>query len=263
MVHKINTADMEVGEQVTVQGTVQYSHVATQIAGEELREANARRVQRGWSPYKGPLTLIELANARIVYKDAQHPTIAEQWLQETFFESRSDASGGYHVILQNRLNTLPPVVQVDAQRNATQIRLDGELARGLHVMCVCKVYRGTRGHENNKGVGLNLVALLEPVRYVAPSGAQVDLQSALGIKMDKPIVYYKASQGNEADEPARPASQPQQAPARQQAAPQAPAPAPAAAPIQDDGWGAPAGPVEPDPWPADEWGAPMPGEPEY
>ena len=199
-----------------VRGKLAYSRLARQIDGEELQKDQMRRQQKGWIPIEKPYTTATINNAQVVYASGnpQQKTPAEIYAEEHFYQSRSNQATGWSFTANNKGKNLPWVAEMNGNQ-AVQVIPEGELANGLDITLVMRVFKG----KPNNGLSLDGVIVNEPIRYF--NGA-----AGAGLA-DMGITFVPA-----ATQPAAPA--PAQAPVA------APAPAPVAAPAQAPAY-APAG----------------------
>lgn len=179
----INNSQLKAGTKIYVEGEVNFSRIANIIQDTELAKDIERKRRLGMNPIEKPYTTITINNAKIRPVNPSGLSIEEQFIQEKFYQSKSNP-GGMNYTINNKSPYLPAVAQFDPQTNtAPQINLEGnELAVGLKVILELIVYQPKS--FTNKGIGLNSVMLMEPARfYGGASGADF---SALGIQY-KPL----------------------------------------------------------------------------
>ena len=194
-----------------VRGVLAYSRLAHQIDGEELQKDQTRRQQKGWIPIDKPYTTATINNAQVLYASGnpQQKTPAEIYAEEHFFQSRSAQAQGWSFTGNNKGKVLPWIAEMKGKQ-AVQVVPEGELANGLDVTLVMRVFRG----KGNNGLSLDGVIVNEPIRYYT-GGATAGLA-------DLGITFVPAAATSA---PAAPASAPvaAPAPAAMPAAPAAPA----------------------------------------
>lgn len=252
--------------QVLVEGTVDYSRIASHIDGNELQ----RRIERDRSqfPTTTPHTLLELSNIQVYRTGAAgadgyaQPTPGEAFVESKTF-TRKNAEKGICLTLENKTKNLPALLTRNAETGAYEqvVRPEGEIAPGTRVQAVLRVFHVAK--YNKQGINLEAVLVSTPeVPYA--SGRGLDL-SAYGIELAGPIVATEAATSgqSQAQAPADvsvttdaatglpAAPQPQQA----QQAPQAPAQPMQQGFAQQPAQQAPAAPVVP---PAAQYQVPQP-----
>lgn len=240
---------------VMVRGNIRFSRLLKPIQGEELINDQKRRTQLGMIAIEVPYTSIELDNARIVpMRPDGVKTIEEQFVEERFYQKRDpdDASMHYSVInkspypnkfYQKRDTTASGAKNMEAD----QIQPTGELANGLDVILLLRIFASKR--YQRKSIGLQGIVLQEPIRYYSGPTNQM-LASAGIILHDDPSLNQTAP----AEKPAEPAAV--SAPAPNTAFATQPAPAPAPMPASTP---APAYMAQPEgPWTCPSCGATNP-----
>lgn len=174
----ISTQSLTPGELFCVRGKLTYGRLAKQVDGEELEKDKQRRAARGMRPIERPYTSATITDAYVPLKDKNNPTLEERYAQESLYTSHANGSHGFNFSAVNRGNRLPWIGVRDPQdpMKIEQIMLPNELASGLDVTLVMRVFQG----KPNKGVTLDGVILNEPPRYFASADPTASL-SALGI----------------------------------------------------------------------------------
>jgi hypothetical protein len=145
-----------------VRGKVGYSHIATHTTDAERMEANKRRQH----PIDKNYTTLTIHSAQVLCKDPANPTIEEQYAAESLYNSSSPKYPGKNFSGMNKSRNLPQVGVLtptpEAPNNYVETKLDAELASGLDVTLVMRVYKG---QGSNNGVSLDRVLVNEPIRY--------------------------------------------------------------------------------------------------
>ena len=184
--YNIQVNQLSVGAKIYVEGITTYSRLAKHIDGEELKKDQLRKKQRGMVIIDKPYTTISIEDAKIhSISKTGSLTLEEQFIQERFYmKQKIDAAtnqpiGNTYVYnINNKSPFLPLVSQFDAQANAaTKVKLENELATGLKVMLCLSVYQ-SKAWSGNKGISLDGVIVMEPIRYYTSSAQDF---SALGI----------------------------------------------------------------------------------
>lgn len=160
----VSTNQLTNGAYFAVRGNVSFSRIATRIEGDELEQDKQRRRARGWIPVERPYTTMTINNARVIYYHGpQNKRNEEIYAEESLYTSQRNAGAGFFFSAQNRGRKLPWVGVLDADgKTVNQVpNLEGELANGLDVTLIMRVFQG----KPNKGVSLDGVIVHEPIRY--------------------------------------------------------------------------------------------------
>ena len=148
---------------VLIDGTVEYSHIASWTEGEELNRYNQRQQQYGRGLEKYPFAQMVIENASVRMANPNAPTIAEQYFCESLYQ-KNDKTGGMHYRATKKnargFASLPDVMVIE-NNNAIKITPVGELAKGLKVTLVMRVFKS----QPNNGITLDAVLVNEPIRY--------------------------------------------------------------------------------------------------
>lgn len=164
MASTININTIPTGTTVSVTGLVDFSHIKTQIAGEELAAENARRTARGLIPSDKPYTRLNIKNCQVDYLDPNNPTDAEKAIAERFFVATKHPEKGQCYAPVNKSSVLPNVyVRSNAQsKQLERLVLENELAPDVPVTVNVRFYKT----KLNTGISLDSVIVNEkPVRY--------------------------------------------------------------------------------------------------
>lgn len=193
----VDTNQLTAGTIFMVRGKMSYSRIASQIAGEELAKDIAKHNKRGWYPVTTPYTQATISNAEILFKDPNSLSNEEIYAKESLYQknNQSPAEGFYFRAL-NKGNRLPYIGVREPNSNVVnQINPEGELAVGLDVTLVLKVFQG----NPNKGVSLEGIIVNEPIRYYnAGDGAGL---AELGITFNRVDIPEQAPAENVAPAP--------------------------------------------------------------
>ena len=161
----ISTNQLTPGRIFLVRGKVGFSRLTSRIEGEELQQDIQRRRSKGWLPIEKPYTTITINQAEVIVKDRNNIQPEEQYAIESLYTSSSQrGQGGYSYTANNKgARSLPyiAVTRAGAQGVVDQIQPEGELANGLDVTLVMRVFKG----KPNIGVSLDGVIVNEPIRY--------------------------------------------------------------------------------------------------
>lgn len=165
----INLNEIPAGTTVSVTGFVDFSHIKTQIAGEELAANNARAVQRGSIPIDKPHTQMTIKNCHIDYENPSVPTEAEKFIAEKIYVSAKHPEKGPCLTAVNKSSVLPNTYVRDNEQSMTleRLALDGELAPDVPVTIYLRFFKAQR----NTGVSLDTVIVnTKPVKYYSSNG---------------------------------------------------------------------------------------------
>lgn len=161
----ITTNQLTPGRIFLVRGKVGFSRLTSRIEGEELQQDIQRRRSKGWLPIEKPYTTITINQAEVIVKDRNSIQPEEQYAIESLYTSSSQrGQGGYSYTANNKGTRALPYIAVTragAQGVVDQIQPEGELANGLDVTLVMRVFKG----KPNMGVSLDGVIVNEPIRY--------------------------------------------------------------------------------------------------
>lgn len=176
----VNTNQLTPGTTFMVQGKVGFSRIASRIEGEELQQDMRRRQSKGWPPTEKPYTTMTINQANVLVKNPQQPSPEEQYAIESLYTSSSQrGQGGYSFTGNNKGTRGLPYVAVRRPDNPNvvdQIQPEGELANGLDVTLVMRVFKG----KPNNGISLDGIIVNEPIRYFDNARAGAGL-GAFGI----------------------------------------------------------------------------------
>lgn len=190
MAKTIDTNKLTPGKLIRIRGNVAYSRLAKQIAGNELAEDMERKRKAGRIPIDRPYTTITICNATILTEGPQ-PTLEEQYIEERLYKSSMERSQGYSFTINDKGKYLPVVAELDNNNTANQVKMAKELASGLDVTLVLRVFKGSP----NNGVALHMVLVNEPVKFY-DGGVGAGLE-ALGITFNPISDEVEYKDGNE------------------------------------------------------------------
>ncbi|MFJ2662550.1 hypothetical protein [Arthrobacter koreensis] len=191
--YTIAATELTPGQTVMVRGKTTFSRLARLVEGEALAKSDATRVQNGMQAIGRPYTSVNLAHAEVLFADPANPTREELFVQERRFVSKKNPENGLGYGIDNKSTTLPPVGVRNANNEIEQVILENDLAAGLDVTLVLRVYK-PKTHLNC-GLSLDLVVVEEPIRYYNAGVNQSEL-AARGIIFAKPLVPVEAAQAS-------------------------------------------------------------------
>lgn len=176
----INSNQLTPGKLILVNGILDYCHITSLIQGEELKKLNERNVAHGWQPKNRPHTKAAVRNASVIMQNPNEPTIEERYISERLYTSPQNPEKNYCYTAENSGTNLPwvGVIRTGTTNIVDQIQPEGELAAGLNVTLVLRVYKPKS--QLNNGVSLDGVIVNEPVRYYQNNAINAGL-SELGI----------------------------------------------------------------------------------
>lgn len=164
--YKLN--DLTVGETFLVRGKACFSRIARQTTDAEREKSNAERKakNRNAIDIQRNYTSMTICNASVLCKNPSQATPEEIYASESCYTSSNpEKYPGYNFTCMNKSKNLPKVGVLNPNKpdSYDEVTLDGkELAAGLDVTCVCRVFEGKNG---NKGISLDTVLVNEPIRY--------------------------------------------------------------------------------------------------
>ena len=232
----ISNAQLTPEKTFLVRGKVSFCRITRQTTDKEREDANKRRS----FPIGKNYTSVSLYDAHVQCVDPSNPTLEERYAAESFYTSSNAKFTGNNFSAMNQSRNLPAVgIELEKGSNHyVQITPQGELAQGLEVILVMRVFKGA----GNNGVSLDRILVQEPIRYYGGSSAVESTLANFGITFqamapaqhpaseeqigpEDNVEPTPAPAQNNAFAPAQPAPQPVQ---------EAPAPAPAAPAATDN-----------------------------
>lgn len=175
---------------VLVKGKLTYSRLAKLVEGEDLKRVDAQRAANGMQPIGRPHTSVNLSEAEVLFVDPQNPTPEEIFVHERRFASAKHPEHGMSYGIDNKSTQLPLIGVKKADGTTDQVILEGDLAAGLEVTLVLRVYKPK--NYSNCGLSLDLVQLHEEPRYFN-AGINTAELAARGITFNTPPVRVEAA----------------------------------------------------------------------
>ena len=164
----ISTNNLTPGALYCVRGRVGFCRITRHCTDDERIKDNDRRRIKVDKNYSN----ISLYDAIVLYNDPQNPTIEERYAEECLYLSKSANYPGDNFSAMNKSPNLPLVFQVSASdpNKYDQVHLEKEIAPGVDVTIVMRVFKGKGAI--NAGVTLERVLINElgPIRYFEGSG---------------------------------------------------------------------------------------------
>lgn len=233
---KITTNELAPNSTFLIRGKVSFSRITRFMTKAEFDAENQRRTQSGRPTDNKPYAHVSMVNCMVLCTDPNNKTINEQFAEQKLFTSTkapetgwnytAKQTGMFETLPDGRVVTtgyLPTVWTQDSNGHFVQIQPQGELANGLDIIAVMRVYKATP----NNGVALDRILCMEPIRYYAgnPNLATDLAKYGLTFSPDASINTHVTADTYGAAEPTGQATAP--APTAPVYAPQTPA-APAA-----------------------------------
>lgn len=240
---KLNTNDLEPNSIFMIRGKVSFSRITRFMTPEEFNAENQRRVQGGRITLQTPIAHITLSQCCVICNDPNNKTTNEMFAEQKLYARPTAPETGYNYTAQQTgqftnlpdgrqvaVGTLPSVWIQDGTGNFQQIKPEGELANGLDVIVVMRVYK-SRSKPNN-GVSFDRILVMEPIRYYSGNpNLFADLAKyGLTFNADPSIDTRVTAESYGVAAPAAPVPAPGQTAAAMPAAPAAPV-APSYAPV--------------------------------
>lgn len=198
--YAIQATQLREGQVVLVKGTLTFSRLARLVEGEDLARSDAQRIANGMQPVGKPHTSINLANAEVVHQSPANPTVEEQFVTERRYTSKKHPEHGQCYSLDNKSERLPVVAKLNEHGQAEQIQLQGELAAGVPVIMVLRVFK-PRNYAN-RGLSLDQVIIQDTKVEYYSAGATNEALAAAGIVFATPPVPQQAAPAFAATSPA-------------------------------------------------------------
>ena len=220
----ININSVTPNSKVYITGIVEYSHVATQIDGDELALDNMKRTANGLQTIDKPYTRLTINKCVINYADPAAPTVAEQYIAERLYASKKHPENSPCYSAINKSKNLPNLFCRDnaQSKQLEAVMPEGELAPGVPVTIMIRFFAS----KKNNGCSLDSIIVNEkPIRYFGSNTSEAMLADAGFEIVNKGDVNAVKAQLDAN------LAQPAPAPAPVTPAPVAPAPYAQAAPV--------------------------------
>ena len=162
----VSESQLTVNTYVLVRGNIEFARLLNKIDGDELIKDQHRKMQMGMSPIDKPYTTVTLTNARIVPIKPGFKSPEETFVEERFYKRQGDpADAPFHYTINNKSPFPNLFYQAEPGKNTegTQIHPEAELANGLDVILILRIFQATK--IARKSVTLHAILLQEPVRY--------------------------------------------------------------------------------------------------
>lgn len=167
--HSVQADQLTEGVFVLVRGKLSFARLTRIIDGDELVKSDQRRVQNGMRAIGKQHTTATVTEAEVLVKDPQNPTLEDRYVAERRYSSKARPETGANYSIQSKGTILPNIGIPDEQGQVVQDKSGKELASGLDVTLVLRVYKA-KG-QDNRGLGLDQVIVNEPVKYYTSASA--------------------------------------------------------------------------------------------
>jgi hypothetical protein len=216
----INSNQLTEGAIYLVRGKIAFCRITRPTTDKEREEANLRRVHKVDKNY----THITLYDSQVLAKDPQNPTLEEKYAAECMYTSSNAQHPNRNFSAMNKSPNLPKVLAIGENGAYTDIQPTAELAQGLDVTVMMRVFKGA----GNKGVSLDSVLVNEPIRYYGGGGSHIaQTLEAYGINYVPPTPEQMAAMQQQQNQAVAPQVQPLEGASYGEAPTNAFAPAPA------------------------------------
>lgn len=167
--YSIPASDLTEGTSVHIRGKLAFARLTRLIEGDELAKSDQRKVQNGMSPVGKPHTTATITEAEVVHADPANPTAEEKFVAERRYVSKKNPDSGANYSIDSKGTNLP-IIAIPADNGNFDQDLSGqELAQGLDVTLVLRVYKPKS--FNNRGLALDQVIVNEAPRYFNGGGS--------------------------------------------------------------------------------------------
>jgi hypothetical protein len=197
--YQVHATQLTPNTTVHIKGKLTYSRLAKLVDGEDLARVDQQRIANGMQPIGRAHTSVNLSEAEVVFADPANPTKEETFVQERRFISAKHPEHGQSYSMDNKSLNLPIVGVKNADGTVEQVILEGDLAAGLEVTLVLRVYK-PKGYTNC-GLSLDLVLLHEKPRYYN-AGVNTSELAARGIIFTAPPKQVSGAEAAAAAAPA-------------------------------------------------------------
>lgn len=182
VVGALQRAGIQLPVNVQVAGRVTYSHIRTMVDGEELVQANNRKVARGGRADNKPYYSLNVGEAQIIV-DPSLPPEVKTYFEQRISHKQHDDGAWSHVFYATSKSPFPisigwgpnSGIANDGNAPKTAPELEGELAAGVYVVMGMRIF----GSQAGTGCGLDYIIINEPPRYFKGGGSNTSLDNAL------------------------------------------------------------------------------------
>lgn len=190
--YQVAAESLKEGSIILVRGKLGFARLTRLIEGEELRAVDARRVQNNLSPVGKPHTTVTVTEAEVIFKDAAAPTLEERFVEERRYTPKKNPSTGLSYSVDSKGQSLPIIAIPTPEGTVVQDESGQELAQGLDVTLVLRVYKPKT--FNKRGIAIDQVIVNEPVRYYS-GNTSVEELAQRGIVFAAPPQAIQARSG--------------------------------------------------------------------
>ena len=182
--YSVSANQLTEGTSVHVRGKLAFARLTRLIEGDELAKSDQRKVQNGMNPVGKPHTTATITEAEVVFADPANPTIEEQFVSERRYASKKNPDSGANYSIDSKGTNLPIIAIPSENGNYDQDLSGQELAQGVDVTLVLRVYK-PKGFSN-RGLALDQVIVNEAPRYYNGGGVSTADLAARGIVFNAP-----------------------------------------------------------------------------
>lgn len=219
---------------IFVKGRVAFNRISRQYVGQELQQRiQQQRAAGSYYPVEVPHTNMSITDAEVLYADPNSPTTEEQFVGEkTYISKKGENAGKPGFSIDDKSNSLPPVLVKNDNGNYEQVKISADLDTGLEVILVIRTFAPK--NYAKKGLALHQVLVEEPIRYYQSGASNAELANR-GIVIEgnvEPVPAAEANAAANAPVPADTGTDGLPTPGTQAAPAQAPTAEPVAPPAQ-------------------------------
>lgn len=189
--YSVTAEQLTEGALVLVRGKLGFARLTRLIEGAELQASDARRAQNGMNPVGVAHTTATVTGAEVICKDPANPTIEERFVAERRYASKKRPETGANYSIDSKGRNLPVIAIPNGEGQVTQDTSGQELAQGLDVTLVLRVYKPKT--YNKRGLSLDQVIVNEAVKYYGGNTSANEL-AARGIVFAAPPQAVQAGQ---------------------------------------------------------------------
>lgn len=195
--YAVAASDLTEGALVLIRGRLDFSRLTRPIDGAALKAVDDRRVQSGRLAIGKPHTTATITHAEVICKDPGNPSVDERYVAERRYASTKHPETGANYSIDSKGTNLPVIAAPGDDGKVVQDTSSRELARGLDVTLVLRVYKA-KGFSN-RGLSLDQVIVNEPVRYYVGNTNTAEL-AARGIVFAAPPQNVQAATGSDTEQ---------------------------------------------------------------
>lgn len=189
--YSIAASQLSEGSTVLIRGKLAFARLTRLIEGQDLVASDQRKAQNGMNPVGKPHTTATITHAEVVFADPSNPTTEEQFVAERRYNSKKNPDTGLNYSIDSKGTNLPIIAVPAENGNFDQDTSGRELAQGLDVTLVLRVYKPK--NFSNRGLALDQVLVNEAPRYFNTGGPSPEALAARGVVFNSPPQAVAAS----------------------------------------------------------------------